>query len=163
MKRHTTRRGQAIIESIVAISVLIMGFMGMFSLLNQSLGLSRVISDNYTGTYLASEGIEIVRNMLDANTIREASPWNSGVGAGEWELDWTSGSLAGNGSRTLAFNPNERTYSYSGSVATPFRRKIRITQISANQIKVESIVDWTTRGGGAFTIVLEDHFFNWRP
>lgn len=163
MKNRSSLRGQAIIESMVAISVLVMGFMGMFSLLNQSFGLSRVISDNYTATYLASEGVEIVRNLLDANTIRGVAPWNRDVGAGEWELDWQSGGLTPNGNRTFTFDDAQKTYSYGAGSATPFRRLIRITQVSADQVRVESIVSWTTRGGGAFTVALEDHFFNWRP
>ncbi len=61
------RGGQTIIEAILAISVLTFGLLSVLSLLNRSLSLNRVIADNYRATYLAAEGIEIARNLVDYN------------------------------------------------------------------------------------------------
>ena len=50
---------------MVAITVLTVGFLGISSLLSQSLALNRVTTNEITATYLASEGIEIAKNLID--------------------------------------------------------------------------------------------------
>src|SRR5688572_13216996 len=75
--RTMRRDGQTIVEAMVAVSLLVVGFLGMITLINRSIGLNRVVSDNYTATYLAAEGIEVVKNLLDRNFIA-GSPWFTG-------------------------------------------------------------------------------------
>ena len=59
------RGGQSLIEVMVAVTALTVSFLGISSLLSQSLALNRVISNEATATYLASEGIEIAKNLID--------------------------------------------------------------------------------------------------
>jgi hypothetical protein len=174
------KKGQMLVEAVVALSVLTVGFLGMFALLSQSLGLNRLISDNYVGTYLAGEGIEVVKNIIDHNTILRAQgaaiPWNNGLGGdGCYEVSYDTQSLpqpliSGNCNvsaamayaRNLSFQPGKNLYSYSGSQPTNFKRVIRIQFVGADSVKVNSVVSWTTRGG-VFNVDVEDHFFNWAP
>ena len=84
-------RGQAIIEVLVAVSMLTVGFLGVVTLLAKSLGLNRVVTESYTATYLAVEGVELVKNLIDANSIAGAgTPWNSGLTDGTYEADYAS-------------------------------------------------------------------------
>ncbi len=168
---HSTRSGQALIESIVAVSILTVGFLGIFSLLSQSLSLNRVVSDNYTATYLAAEGVEVIKNLIDANTIR-GQAWNCGLTDGTYELSWdslpASGACGGtalqnNQNRFLSFDSATNLYSYAGSVATPFKRQVALTRVSGDELKVVSQVTWLGRGTGNFSVNLEDHFYHWRP
>ena len=75
---RASRGGQVMVEAIVALSALTLGFLAILALLNQSLGSAAVVSDRNIATYLAAEGIEIVRNLSDAN-IRLGAP-NGGFG-----------------------------------------------------------------------------------
>jgi len=50
--------GQLIIEMIVAVSLLMIGLLGIFAVLSQSLGLNRVAANQYIAAHLAAEGIE---------------------------------------------------------------------------------------------------------
>src|SRR6185369_4698812 len=59
------RSGQSLIEAIIAITLLTIGFLGIARLLSQSLFFTKVVSDQTTATYLAAEGIEIVKNLID--------------------------------------------------------------------------------------------------
>lgn len=154
------REGQLLIESMIAISLLVAGFLGMFSLLSRSLGLNRAVADNYTATYLAAEGIEVARNIVDSNVIQK-KPWNAGFANGDYEVEYDSISLAMNQNRFLSFDSADNTYSYGGKVKTSFKRLIKISLVGANEIKVNSIVSWQAIGGGNFQVNLEDHFFNW--
>jgi hypothetical protein len=153
--------GQALVEAIIAIGVLLVGFMGVFTLLSQSLGLNRVVADNYTATYLAMEGIEIVKNLIDSNAIG-ARPWTSGLADGDYEVQFDSTSLSASQNRTLSFDPNQKLFGYNGSRPTAFTRTVTLAKVNANELRVTSNVAWTTRGGGSFNVNLEDHFYNWR-
>ncbi|MEK9183982.1 MAG: hypothetical protein AAB890_02830 [Patescibacteria group bacterium] len=155
-------KGYLLIESIIAITLVTVGLLGIFSLLSRSLSLNRVVSDRVKAAYLAAEGIEIVKNLIDNNLIQER-PWNYEIGDGEHEVDYRSVSLAPRQVRFLNFNPVDGFYSYDNFQSTNFQRTIAInTSTDGQEIRVNSKVNWTTRGGGKFDINLEDHFFNWR-
>ncbi len=157
-----TRKGQTIVEAIVAISVLIAGFLGIFTLLASSLRANRIIADNVLATYLAAEGIEVVKNILDHNAIAGAS-WSSGFSTGDFEVDWSSIALSAYAGRSLYFNPITNLYGYEESGApTPFQRRVRITLVDSDEIAVNSVVSWTS-GLAKSSVNLEDHFLNFRP
>ena len=150
------------IESIVAITALTICFTGVFSLLSTSLHSNRIVSDSSIATYLAAEGIEVVKNILDSTTIAGV-PWGTGISTGDYEVDYASTVLMPNNSRTLSFDTTANTYDYSGfGTPTNFQRKIRITVLSSEEIAVNSIVSWNT-GLAQSRINVEDHFMNWRP
>jgi Tfp pilus assembly protein PilV len=154
-------RGQALVESVVALSVLTVGLLGIITLFSQSLALNRVVSENYAAAYLAAEGIEVVKNIMDTNRIRGRA-WDYGLSNGTYEVAYNSTALMSNQNRFLMYEPTTNLYSYSGSQMTAFKRAVTIEKINSDELRVLSRVSWTTRGGGSFDIVLEDHFFNWR-
>ncbi|MBI4085368.1 MAG: hypothetical protein HY432_02605 [Candidatus Liptonbacteria bacterium] len=160
-KRFFSEGGQSIIEALVAISFLVVGFMAVLSLLGRSLSLNRSSTDSYTATYLATEGIEVAKNIFDENALRRDA-WNDGFAAGDYEVEYDSNSLRENRNRFLAYDSNRHVYRYGGSGQTPFMRIIRVTPVGQNEIKINSIVSWTGLGGGSFQVNLEDHFMNWR-
>jgi hypothetical protein len=163
--------GQAMIESMVAISVLAVAFLSIYGLLSQSLGLYRVTTNRYAATYLAAEGIELAKNLIDTEAIRD-SKWP--VMNGDFEMDYTTLDF----SSAPQYNGNHLCYSAesgyfrdnlgmeacNGAVKSPFVREITIKNDDDNpdQITIHSIVRWTDRAGGSFDVDLEDHFFNWR-
>ena len=151
----------------MAISVLTIGFLGVVTLLSKALGLNRVVADNYIGTYLAAEGIEVAKNILDTNLIQKTS-WSQGFSDGDYEVDYQSTALQPYQDRTLSFDGGTGHYAYQeGYTPTSYKRKVTVKLIAdagvqVNEIQVNSEVSWITRGGGTFSINLEDHFFNWR-
>lgn len=156
-----SRRGQSLIETMVAVSFLTVGFLSVFSLLGRSLSTNRSSTENYIATYLASEGIEVARNIIDANGIQKL-PWNSGFVNGDYEVQYDSTSFLPNNNNFLRYDPANNLYSYSGSTITPFTRIVRVTTVNSDEIRINSIVSWTGLGSGSFTVNLEDHFMNWR-
>ena len=150
------------IESMIGISIAVVGLLGILAVSSRSISLNRVISDQFTANYLAAEGIEIVKNLIDANII-QGKPWNQGFSNGSFEADYKSLNLESSQNRQILFDASNNFYGYQSGNLTNFVRTINIQLISADEIKVNSVVKWTTRGGGQFEINLEDHFFNWRP
>ncbi len=163
-KIESHRSGQLLIEMLVALGILTVGFLGVMSLLSRAIGLNRVVADNYTATYLAEEGIEIVKNILDGNVI-QGKGWNEGfgIGNGDFEVDFSSDTLVQSQDRFLTLDQSANLYGYGFSSATPFKRVVRIDidGSGGNEIIVNSEVGWVSRGGN-YNVNLEDHFFNWR-
>lgn len=151
-------------EVLVAVSVLTVGFLGVVTLLARALSLNRVVSDSYTATYLAAEGIEVAKNILDGNVLQERE-WNFGIQSGAYEVEHDSISLSVAAlGRKLRYDTQTRIYGYSGDVETPFVRRVTVTPVGdgSTEIQVNATVSWVTRGGGSSNINLEDHFYNWR-
>jgi len=179
MKKNGKQNGYLLIELMVAISVFVIGVLGFVGLLSNSLSLNREVADKFTANYLAAEGIELTKNLVDAN-ILDGSPWNRGNGGNFngnkcFEIDYTltSGdSMEFNPCNNNSVAPNFLKYSssagytYSIGNNTPFYRYVRISPVPGagnDQIKVKSVVTWQGRGGSQNQITLEDYFFNPRP
>ena len=172
-----SHRGQVMIEALVALAVLTVGFVGILALLSRSLSLNRVIGDSYRATYLAAEGIEVVKNIIDTNIIAiiagAAIPWNDGFIDGELEVQFNTAKAdmsycAGGCSplSSLNFDPTTSLYFYAAPESTRFTRLVTTQLInigaSSDAIRVVSRVEWPARGGGMSNIELEDYFYNWR-
>lgn len=84
-----SRKGQSIVEALIALSILTIGLLGVLGLLSHSLYLQRETADQAKATYLASEGIEVAKNLIDHNVyiavsqesqgVKESAGWNGGV------------------------------------------------------------------------------------
>lgn len=155
------KKGQLLIESGIAISILVIGLLGIFGLLSRSLGLNNIISSQYIASNLASEGIEVVKNLIDANII-QYRPWNQNISTGSYEVIYNSPALESNQDRFLRFDSSDNIYNYQSGQPTFFKRVIEIENIGSDEIRVNSKVNWQIRGG-SYSVNLEDHFFNWRP
>jgi type II secretory pathway pseudopilin PulG len=155
------QKGYLLIESVVAITLLIVGFLGMLALLSNSIALNRVVNDQFIGNYLAMEGVEVIKNLIDGNII-QGKPWNENINNGDFEVSYASSQLEPDQRRRLLFDSANNKYNYQTGTQTAFIRVVSIEFIDANEVKVNSIVKWSGRGGGKFEINLENHFFNWK-
>lgn len=186
-KIKKSRSGQLMIESLVAISIGTLGLIGFLSLLNQGFAINREIGNKYTANYLAAEGIELVKNVLDYNS-ENGLAWNNALPDGDYEFDYfdllayeadnTQGiPSAGPSLQWLRYNPNTGSYSYQSGNTTQFQRKINVTfqdvTLNAGSVcsagnpncnssalaTVKSTVYWDN---GNESVTLEDLFYNWR-
>jgi Tfp pilus assembly protein PilV len=65
------QNGQTLIETMVAIFILIMGITAALGLANYSLSSSTSVTKQIIGTGLSREGAEAVKNMRDTNWLRD--------------------------------------------------------------------------------------------
>ena len=70
----TSRRGFSLLETIVAVSILMITIVGPLSLASKGIVFSDYVKDEITGFYLAQEGMEAVRNIRDEN-IKNLRSW----------------------------------------------------------------------------------------
>lgn len=97
-------KGFTLVETVVAVSVLIIGVLGVFTVVQNITFSSQVNSSKFTAAYLTQEGIELVRNKRDSNWLA-GQPWDSGLPSG------TETGLLGKFSRTTTISspaPNKR-------------------------------------------------------
>jgi len=64
-----TTEGFTLIETFVAITVLVIALAGPFTLVMKSLAVSKITKGQITAMYLAQEAIEYVRNIRDENIL----------------------------------------------------------------------------------------------
>lgn len=164
--------GQILVETMVALAMVVIGLLGFLSLLSYSIGLNKVVADQYVASYLASEGIEIIKNIEDNNVaqgLQSGEAYNANLSAGDYEVSYDTQpgtTLANYSGRNLTLDNSTHFYGYNAgpnATRTPFVRKISISYPhSEDEMVVQSIVNWTTRGGIQSIVTLEDHFYNWR-
>ena len=178
MKKN--REGYLTIELMVALGILVVGLLGIVRLSSESIGLSRVLSGQLIANYLAAEGIEVVKNNIDAGVLG-GRQWGyfQGPRVRCYELQYNTTTMpppflcAGDYANTafgtinrlspLFLNEDTGRYQYGGGRTTPFRRVIRITrnptEQDQNEIRVDSVVFHDVRGT-RFHVHLENRFFN---
>lgn len=174
---NSSRKGQSLIEAMVALTILMVGLMGVLNLISRSLFLQHVTADQAKATYIASEGIEIAKSLIDHDvylntaTAGASGGWGSCFSAGDYNLDYTTRTcitIPNYQGDPLYLDPQTSLYYTStdapaGSTATGFVRKITISYPNSNAIKVQSTVTWSTGTVIDQHLVLEDTFYNWHP
>lgn len=158
------KEGQLLIESIVAIGIAIVGLLGILNLLTRSLVLSRDVSQKFIATYLAVEGIELIKSFVDADLASNRAI-NNTLKTGSWEADFSFDKPKGFQNLFLRFNADTGIYGYTDGVRTPYTRELVIQEIlhegTVQELVVHSIVRWELQGE-QYEISLEDHFFDYR-
>ncbi len=177
VKSEKSRKGQSIVEALVALGLLVTALVGIETLLTRSFMLQRVTADQTKATYLASEGIEIAKSLIDNQVYNPSSGgWGgfcgfSAGGSNLYQVDWTSvacpSPVALGNAAPLWYDPSTGLYyqhQASGFTATPFTRIVRIAKSpDGNEIDVQSTVKWNTGALTGQSLTLEDQFYNWRP
>ena len=173
------KKGFTLVETMVAISILMLGILGPLSIASSGLRNSLFAKDQVTAYYLAQEGIEYVRYVRDDNYLDGKKPWLSGLdnctGTFGCTVD-TEKWFTTNASVTdkctfadcgddgllykIASNQHYTHQSGSGNTATPFTRIIKVEKnINDREIKVTSTVTWQT-GDGQKSFTLTENVFN---
>src|SRR5665213_3037246 len=124
MKKILNHGGQSLVEVMLALSVLTVGFLGILTLLAQSIHISKTLSDQTTAAYLAAEGIEVAKNLIDHDMYQSvehvpgATGWGScfGLTVGQqqdFEMDYSQATCPPslyNASDILYYDPTTHLY-----------------------------------------------------
>ncbi|UZE93272.1 MAG: hypothetical protein IB617_00255 [Candidatus Nealsonbacteria bacterium] len=158
-----------ILEVITAIFILTIGVGASFSLMSQTLSASSIVEQKAIASYLAQEGIEIVRNIRDSTWLEKRTnpslSWDVYLGVGEWEADYDSQTLTSY-SGTPLYIQTDNFYGYEVSdVQTKFIRKITIAEVDplnpdTNKRKVIVEITWEERGR-THTFTALEYITNW--
>jgi len=180
-------RGFTLVETLVAVSIFTASILGLLSLLTQSISNTSYAKEKIISSYLSAEGIEYIRNMRDTfalyDPVSGQNGWNAFVsklvGAScqanngcyfnDQSIDYANPlepmegltvTACGASCPTLLYDPTTGKYGYASGAASPFIRKINITQVSADELKVSSTIFWS-QGSGNYNVTVSESLFNW--
>ncbi|KND48666.1 MAG: putative Type IV pilus pilin [Parcubacteria bacterium C7867-005] len=80
MKKNIYKKGFTLVETLVAIGILVLAVSGAFSAAQSGLSSSVFSKDQVIAFYLAAEGVEQIRNIRDNNGLAD-QPWLTGLTA----------------------------------------------------------------------------------
>ncbi len=168
--------GFTIVESLVAISILVLVITGTASAIQTGIS-SYIFSKNQViSFYLAQEGFEQIRNMRDENSLQSRN-WLTGISANSSDPCYF-----GNACTVDPVNSNVPTRCPSGPGSCPtlrqdastgffgytltwpntiFRREIVLTQINANEISILVTIDWS-KGLVSRQFRARENILNWQ-
>jgi hypothetical protein len=168
-----------LIETFVAISVLLITLVGPLTLAEQALKSAYYARDEITAYYLAQEGLEVVRGVRDYNYLN-GYPWLTTLSdcsaLTPCEEDFTrslpgiqvctgDGSMCGTWPREPLNIDSTGLYDYNPGTQSPFTRELTVASVQPNgngsdEIIATVTVTWVAVGISQH-INLSEHFFNW--
>jgi len=182
IKYSNFNKGFTLIELIIAIFILSIGIVGIFGAYSAMVVATGDISNKFTATYLAQEGIEIIKDIRNNNPA--GTGWNTGLTGctNGCEADYTTGStnpsviaypMTSWGTNGEYLYTDSNGFYNQSKIGTPtkFKRKITI-DISGDEMKVSVTVYWDKKaslvsaggladdGGGSVTV--EEYLYNWK-
>ncbi|TAL48938.1 type II secretion system protein [Patescibacteria group bacterium] len=168
--------GFTILESLIAIVILILSVTAAFTAVQSALSNAIFSKQQVAAFFLAQETIEYLRNVRDTNIINGTN-WLNGFAALSTDpcyftktctVDTTLASPAAfttcSGSCPNVTQDLSGTYLYGQNslwAATPYRRTVSIQSISANEIALTVSVSWS-KGPLSKTLTLRESIFNWQ-
>lgn len=152
-------KGFTLLETIVAVGVIIIGLVSALTLITNALFYVSNIQDRLVAVNLVEEGIEVTRNIRDNNWLQNLS-WNNGLASGSYETSYNSTSLSPYSGNPLLFNSATGLYNYTAGISTNYVRQISVANLSDFEIRVIATVTWQRRGV-TYTSSAESHLFNW--
>ena len=162
-------RGFTIVELIITIAILSFGIIGAYGAFSSIAVLNYNASMKFTAAYLAQEGLEITKNIRD-NSFLDAQAWsqnlvNCSLGCQADYKTKTASEAVENQLKAyddnvfLNFN-GDGFYSYDNGTATKFKRKITITEESADNLKVVILIMWDYNGQ-PYSFETTGYLYNW--
>ena len=186
--QHINHKGFTLIETIVAITILITAIIGPFTLASQTLRAQAIAKNNLVAANLAQEGIELIRNRRSNNILRNESAENPldhwldgttscggdpsnapGCGIDVFSVD--DADLASCNSQVIAScllfrNPQTGIYAHGGAIGTEtnFARHMYVEAVNLPgdppEARIIAIIVWRDQYGSQ-RFVLSTRIFNW--
>jgi len=159
------KAGFSLLETTIAIAILVSAIVGPLGLASQSIKSASVARNNIIVANLAQEGLELMRNYR-SNNVLAGRIWTSGMdscsAASGCRIDPVD-LVIRNCSTTcepLKFDSALSLFNYQSGADSAFARVIRLQNITVNEVKITSSVVWSDRFG-SHTFDLTASMFNW--
>ena len=177
-------KGFTLIETMVAITILLTTIVGPMEIASQSLFSAFYSRDQITAYYLAQEGIEYIRNSRDNYYLDSANSGNTnwptafsdcvydGTYSFGCRIDFNTGIIKNdsleNASTTLNYDSTSGTYSYAdGGSPSKYTRIVTISpdpSTNPDHILVSSTVSWSGSyfSGETKSFTIKETLYNWQ-
>lgn len=176
-------KGFTLVETLVAIGILLVSVSAVMGLINQGIVSSRLQRDRLTATYLAADAVDFIRAHRDsywlANPDNTFNEWtnssdiqdcrSSGSNSG-CEIDTRPGidsisKCSSECNNPLDYNSETHLYGYGNGSESKFIRSIEIERSKPSppdwgEVKITAEVTWQN-GDQTESIVLEEWLYGW--
>lgn len=175
MRLFKQQSGQGLIETTVAIGVIITAIIGTVSLASFTVRSTRSTLNRLIAQNLAWEAIEVATNLRDSNLVA-GDPFDTTLNGGGdtsailtfdpsnnvWLVNFTPSSFSD--ALTTMYLQNGlyiQGVGASSGTATPFQRLVTLTPVSAGQFDISAEVIWNERGSD-LSVSAERSLYDWR-
>lgn len=161
---YSVRGGFTLVETLIAISILLIAVVGPISLIGDALHKLYYAKDQMIAINLAQEGIEVVRQKRDNDMLAVSAPdIFSLVSPTYYIVDATGATplVPSAGVPEPVYISDGIYEDVTPATATQFKRLVTITSVVVGrESKVTSTVEWKT-GGQTGTITVSEYLFKW--
>ncbi|MDD5032766.1 MAG: hypothetical protein PHC85_01435 [Candidatus Pacebacteria bacterium] len=169
---HPKNQGLSFVGVIVATSIAIVGIFGVFNMTNYSLKAVENSKSRLIASGLAQEGVEIIRDIRKSNGdwrswewYSTTTPYSHPIGSSQIYCPVHDSILLIDASCADPEAPLKINsfglYQYEEGEDTPFYRRVILSRVSNDEIKVVSEIRWQARTGW-HTLNVEDRLWRWR-
>ena len=172
--------GFTLLEIIIAMFIVTVGMGGVFGIVQRSFTIMSVSESRLVAANLAQEGLEIIRNVRDTNWI-EGSSWDDGLSAGDWEVQYDDAkaqfisppvppvaqcAVPCNYDNMNFLHIDNGFYKYLipavPNQQTRFKRRVTISDKTADSMKITVDVIWKERGGVEYNYTVYHWLYDWK-
>jgi type II secretory pathway pseudopilin PulG len=178
MKTKVNNRGFTLVETLIAITILILAVTGAFAAAQNGISSAIFSKDQIVAFYLAQEGIEHVRNLRDQNGLEGNGRWLKGFGevgdpcqlnpvvgqpGNRCRVDAVANTIA----QCIGECPNIKFndfgfYAYDSGADSKFKREITLTNVvDGKEVAIIVRVTWS-KGLVNREFVARENIFNWQ-
>ena len=162
----SNQKGLTLIGVLISIFIISTSLISVLSLTTMSIKGAAVGEMRLIASGLAQEGVEIVRYIRRGNSNWIDWDWygNNGAIATSTSQDYL---VQYNNSNLISFSETPLKidtsyfYQYDSGANTSFYRKVTLTKVSFQEVKVLVEMKWNFKGDWHYLIV-EDHLWNWK-
>lgn len=165
-------KGFTLVETLIAIAILVMAVTGAFAAAQNGLALTELSKNQTTAFYLAQEAVEYIRNLRDNNGLDGISWLHNIAEAGNpCALDNTCAIDVVNDNIVLCANKicpvlkltNNGFYNLASGTNTIFTREIVISKESSSddEVSITVTIRWS-QGLIPETFVARENILNWQ-
>lgn len=160
-----SQNGFSLIETLVAISVLLLAVTATLTITARSISFAGAAKDRVVTFFLTQEAVEFVKNKRDQN-ILEGSDWLSGLSAcidSTCTVDVPNDNITGCvGDCPLILQNSAGLYNHETGEQTFFRREVTVSEIIDNQEAMINVSTYWKRNAIDRTFTIQSRMFNWQ-
>jgi len=151
------KKAFTLIEVIVAISIFLIGIVGVYAVIPRIIAIGQANTLRFMASQLGREGIEIVRNIRDTNSLK-GNDFDEGLNDGVWRVQYNKDFLLSPSDEPLKIDGNG-FYNYDSGSLTNFKRKVTLSHPTADSLRVKIEISWPGKGS---PLQLEEILYDWR-
>jgi len=177
-----SKKGFTLIEAIVAIGVISVGFVGSLVLLSKASSQATIVKDRVVAAHLGAEGVEVIRNIRDTNWLK-GRDWLDGLvepsdapagtevsGVVDYNSEALDLSDSSESRKCLNWDGSFYKHAIAPSYAcsTFFKRHIVLTKKEDNisgqnisYLEIKSIVEWKEKSATKSLTVI-GNLYDWK-